>query len=434
MNQLEFLLRLAVSLAIGGLIGLEREQHRERELVIAGVRTYPLISVGGMLFAYLEMATDVEYAVTVGLGAFAAMAIVYAWIRHSLRLTGLTSPVALLVTYIIGVLIGYGYFIEGVAVGVATTFLLLAKGKLHAFAEAVTEAEMMGALQFILVAFILYPITLSVGEVVIRGFNLSKIVNLSAVVLTIILVSLLSFVSFLAIRYFGARKGLAVTGALGGLVNSEAAAASLAAHVRKYPATAKPATAGVLLANTGMLARNILISALSDTTLGTAIMLLLPSLLMASLGVFYYIWSVAGATETKGKVFRMESPFAMRPALVMGLLIGLISVVVYLFSRIPSGGGSAGIYMTALAGFVSSAAVVFSVSTLAFTGHLSPLLAGEVAVLACLMSTLNKLMIVRAGSKELSQSSRAMIAATFGVGLIGLVAMELYLRGYMGWS
>ncbi|MEM2976461.1 MAG: DUF4010 domain-containing protein, partial [Thermoplasmata archaeon] len=141
-----------------------------------------------------------------------------------------------------------------------------------------------------------------------------------------------------------------------------------------------------------------------------------------------------GATETKGKVFRMESPFAMRPALVMGLLIGLISVVVYLFSRIPSGGGSAGIYMTALAGFVSSAAVVFSVSTLAFTGHLSPLLAGEVAVLACLMSTLNKLMIVRAGSKELSQSSRAMIAATFGVGLIGLVAMELYLRGYMGWS
>lgn len=416
------------------MIGLEREQHRERELVIAGVRTYPLISVGGMLFAYLEMATDVEYAVTVGLGAFTAMAIVYAWIRHSLRLTGLTSPVALLVTYIIGVLIGYGYFIEGVAVGVATTFLLLAKGKLHAFAETVTEAEMMGALQFILVAFILYPITLSMGDVVIRGFNLSKIVNLSAVVLTIILVSLLSFVSFLAIRYFGARKGLAVTGALGGLVNSEAAAASLAAHVRKYPATAKPATAGVLLANTGMLARNILISALSDTTLGAAIMLLLPSLLMASLGVFYYIWSVAGATETKGKVFRMESPFAMRPALIMGLLIGLVSVVVYLFSRIPSGGGSTGIYMTALAGFVSSAAVVFSVSTLAFTGHLSPLLAGEVAVLACLMSTLNKLIIVRAGSKELSQSSRAMIAATFAVGLIGLVAMELYLRGYMGWS
>ncbi len=432
MSELDFLLRLALSLAIGGLIGLEREQHRDHELVIAGVRTFPLIALAGALFAFLQTELGLAQAVALGLCAFSAFAIVYAWMRHSLRLTGLTSPVAVLVTFVTGVLVGYGRFVEGVAVGVATTFLLLAKGRLHAFARAVTEAEMMVALQFILVAFVLYPITLDMGDVVVRGFNVSRVVSIPAVVLTVILVSLISFVSFLAIRYFGTKKGLAATGALGGLVNSEAATASLAHHAQKIPALTRPALAGVLLANSSMLVRNLIISGLSDPSLATALVMVLPVLVMALLSGLYFVWSSRAWEGAKPRSLRMESPFAMSSAVLLGALIALLSVAVYSLSKIPGSGGTLGIYLTALAGFVSSAAVAFSLSTLAFTGQLSPLVAGEVAVLACLVSTLNKLLVIRASSREMARGSCAALGAVLASGLLAFFAVDIYLRVHIG--
>lgn len=437
MDTLDFLLKLGISMAIGGLIGLEREQHSDHELVIAGVRTYPLIALAGFLFAFLETDGHIASAVPLGLGIFGAVSLAYLFIRHSMRLTGFTSPVAILVTYIIGVLVGYGHYVEAVAVGVAVTFVLLAKGRLHDFASAVTQAEMMGALQFMLIAFILYPLTLSMGPVVVGGYEISKVINIPSVMLTIILVSVISFISFLAIRYFGSTKGLAFSGAMGGLVNSEAAAASLSGVVCKNPNLGRQALSGILLANTGMLARNIAIAGFSDATFRVAAVLFLPAALMGALSaLFAYRTESAGRKERK-HALKIESPFGIRPAVVLGLLIAFISLVVY--SLASGGNGVAGelwwgIYLTALLGFVSSAAVSFSVGTLAFTGQISPLVAGEVATIACLISTVNKLLIIRANSEELASRSWKMIALVAAAGTAAFIAVDLYLRIYLGWT
>lgn len=433
MDTLEFLLKLAISLAIGGLIGLEREQHRDHELVVAGVRTYPLIAMGGFLFAFIELILHIP-AVLMGLGVFGAIAIVYIFIRHSMKLTGFTSPVAILITYIIGVLVGYGHFVEAVSVGVATTFLLLAKGRLHEFALAVTQAEMMGALQFILVAFILYPLTLTMGPLIIRGFIVSDIINFSSVMLTVILVSLISFVSFLAIRYFGSSKGLAFSGIMGGLVNSEAAAASLSNYVVKNPDLATQALAGILLANAGMLARNIIISGLSDTTFRVAIVLLVPAVVMGILSILYSVVKGKNAKENPDHVLKIESPFGMKPAILLGILITFTSTIVYFLAKNPWTDATWGIYLTALIGFVSSGAVTFSVSILAFTGQISPLVAGEVATIACLISTLNKLIIIRANSRKLTGMARNIVLVVFAAGLFAFIAVDLYLRAVLGWT
>jgi uncharacterized membrane protein (DUF4010 family) len=434
MDTLDFLLKLGISMAIGGLIGLEREQHRDHELVIAGVRTYPLIALAGFLFAFLQTEANIPSAVPIGLGIFGAVSIAYLFIRHQLRMTGFTSPVAILVTFMIGVLVGYGYFVEGVAVGVAVTFILIAKGQLHNFATAVTQAEMMGALQFMLVAFILYPLTLNMKPLIIDGYNISEVINFSSVMLTIIMVSVISFVSFLAIRYFGSTKGLAVSGILGGLVNSEAAAASLSSFVCKHPKMERQALAGILLANAGMLVRNIVISGLSDTTFKVAMVLVIPAAAMGAVSVLYSWRTEPSATREKKHTLKIESPFGMRPAVTLGLLIMMISLVVYSLAKGPWGNVGWAIYLTALMGFVSSAAVTFSVGTLAFTGQISPLVAGEVATIACLISTLNKLIIIRSNSRELADRSWKLIAAVLVVGIAAFIAVDLYLRMYLGWT
>jgi uncharacterized membrane protein (DUF4010 family) len=433
MDTLEFILKLAISLAIGGLIGLEREQHREHELVVAGVRTYPLIAMGGFLFAFIELIMHIP-AVLVGLGVFGAIAIVYIFIRHSLKLTGFTSPVAILITYVIGVLVGYGHFVEAVAVGVTTTFLLLAKGRLHQLALAVTAAEMMGALQFILVAFILYPLTLSMGPLFVRGVNLLDIINFPSVMLTVILVSLISFISFLAIRYIGSTKGLAFSGILGGLVNSEAAAASLSSYVAKNPNLATQALAGVLLANAGMLVRNLVISGLSDTTFQVVVVMLIPAAVMGVLSILYAVWSEKNGRKQSEHILKIESPFGMQPAVLLGSLIAFTSIVVYFLAKNPWVDASWGIYLMALLGFVSSGAVTFSVSTLAFTGQINPLVAGEVATIACLISTLNKLIIIRSNSRELSDRAGKIVMGVFAAGVLAFVVVDIYLRVVLGWS
>ena len=434
MDTLDFLLKIGISMAIGGLIGLEREQHRDHELVIAGVRTYPLISLAGFLFAFLETDGHMPAAVPLGLGIFGAVSIAYLFIRHSLKLTGFTSPVAILVTFIIGLLTGYGHYVEAVAVGVAVTFVLLAKGRLHDFASAVTQAEMMGALQFMLVAFILYPLTLKMKPLILSSYNISDVINFSSVMLTIILVSVISFISFLAIRYFGSSKGLAFSGILGGLVNSEAAAASLSSFVRKYPKMEKQALAGILLANAGMLVRNIVISGLSDTTFKVAMVLVIPAVTMGAVSVLYSWRTEKGAVKEKKHTLKIESPFGMRPAITLGLLIAMISLVVYSLAKGPWGEVWWAIYLTALMGFVSSAAVSFSVGTLAFTGQISPLVAGEVATIACLISTFNKLIIIRSNSRELADRSWNIIATVLVVGIASFIAVDLYLRLYLGWT
>jgi uncharacterized membrane protein (DUF4010 family) len=433
MDTLEFILKLAISLAIGGLIGLEREQHREHELVVAGVRTYPLIAMGGFLFAFIEMELGIP-SVLLGLGVFGAIAIVYIFIRNSMKLTGFTSPVAILITYVIGVLVGYGHFVEAVAVGVTTTFLLLAKGRLHELALAVTRAEMMGALQFILVAGILYPLTLTMGPVIVGGVNVTEIINLPSVILTVILVSLISFISFLAIHYIGSSKGLAFSGIMGGLVNSEAAAASLSSYVCGNRGLATQAMAGILLANAGMLVRNIVISGISDTTLKVAMVIAIPAAAMGVVSVLYAVWSERGGRKESAHKLTIESPFGMKPAIILGSLIAFTSAMVYFLAKNPWAEASWGIYLLALVGFVSSGAVTFSVSALAFTGQISPLVAGEVATIACLISTINKLIIIRSNSKELAGRSWKIVLMVFVAGLVAFVAVDIYLRTVLGWT
>jgi len=298
----------------------------------------------------------------------------------------------------------------------------------------VTRAEMMGALQFILVAGILYPLTLTMDPVMVGGVNVLDIINLPSVILTVILVSLISSISFLAIHYIGSTKGLAFSGIMGGLVNSEAAAASLSSYVTKNPGLATHALAGILLANAGMLVRNIIISGISDTTLKVAMVLVVPAAVMGIVSVLYATWSERADRKESDHKLAIESPFGMRPAIILGSLIAFTSAMVYFLAKNPWAEASWGIYLMALVGFVSSGAVTFSVSALAFTGQISPLVAGEVATIACLISTLNKMIIIRSNSRELSDRSWKIVFGVFIAGLAAFVAVDIYLRTVLGWT
>jgi uncharacterized membrane protein (DUF4010 family) len=124
-----------VALAIGLLLGLQRERSHSRKLP-AGSRSFALLSLAGAVAASFN-----EWAVLVGLVGVGAL-LVLAYFRTSEEDPGTTTAIAALVAYLLGAL---AYTRPAVAVVVAG--LLVSKTRIHRFVrEIVSDVEVEDAI------------------------------------------------------------------------------------------------------------------------------------------------------------------------------------------------------------------------------------------------------------------------------------------------
>lgn len=123
-TDFEIILRILLACFLGGLIGWERERHRN--IVSAGIRTYGAISLGSCAFGILSiMLTDTEPTriaaqVVTGIG-FLGGGIIF---RQGDYVTGLTTAATLWATAAVGLSVSFGYYIVGVFTAILI-FLLL---------------------------------------------------------------------------------------------------------------------------------------------------------------------------------------------------------------------------------------------------------------------------------------------------------------------
>ena len=388
-----FFVEFLVSAAIGGLIGIEREHRDDGLPVIAGVRTFPLISVGGFLTAAMAATVNSSILLAAGLIGIFALACMFIWMRVSVGQTGITTPVTMVVTFLLGIAVGYGFVFESVVVAVATTALLVTKKRLHRFAQVLEEDEILSALQFITLVFILLPLTASwEGDPLDYGWlGRGKLVDPYVILLVSVLVAGISFASLVAMRQIGPHRGIPFSGLMGGLVNSEATTAGLAHRAREDPSLAGAAVMGSLLASTTMLARNLAIAAFADPSLRFAIGLAPFLLAIAIIGAAISYRARVSRGEP-GAAVRVKNPFAVMPALKFALFFAIVSIVVRFATQSL---GDVGVYIAALGGFVSAGAVIASLGSLAATGAIPLDLALRTALLATAASVGGKLLILR---------------------------------------
>jgi len=146
----EIALKLSTSLSIGLLVGLEREWANKD----VGVRTFALVSLLGMATALLEL------SLTIG-GLFAVVVLVAAMNTRSMlvnRSLEITTSAALLVTYVLGALVGLGHLFTPVACAILMTMLLAWKTELQRFAGGIRTEEIRSAVLLGLLGFVIYPI------------------------------------------------------------------------------------------------------------------------------------------------------------------------------------------------------------------------------------------------------------------------------------
>jgi putative Mg2+ transporter-C (MgtC) family protein len=120
----EALLRLALAVALGGAIGLERE-YRQKP---AGLRTNMLIALGSALFSILSVEVGagagspdrIAAQVVTGIGFLGAGAI----LRSGENVHGLTTAATIWVNAAIGMAAGLGSYVVAVVAAMLTVIVL----------------------------------------------------------------------------------------------------------------------------------------------------------------------------------------------------------------------------------------------------------------------------------------------------------------------
>jgi uncharacterized membrane protein (DUF4010 family) len=419
------LARLALALAIGLFIGIERERRRKE----AGLRTFAFVAalgaVGGLLGESYSL-------LALGLVGILVIFLNIETIRTN-EGAEITTSAALLVTAFIGLLAGQGHTFTPTALGVATAALLAWKEPLAGFSRALTESELRSAILLAILAFVAYPI-LPTGSVDPWG-----LIEPRPVWITVLLIAALGFTNYVLLKLYGAR-GIELTGFLGGLVNSTVTVAELTQRARSYDGELAEVTyRGVIFATSAMLIRNGMIlglfapAVLLDSSIPLALMLVGAAVAIGMPPKRYKndvhsdgVESPPAGGDAPGSTLlsALQSPFSLTAALKFGLIFLALEVAGSLAQRLL---GQFGFYAVSLiGGAVSSASAVASAANLATAGTLPARVAGTGAILASAMSALINLPLVARLAKDRVLTSR--IAWALGsivlLGAVGAVVQS----------
>jgi uncharacterized membrane protein (DUF4010 family) len=398
------LTRLALALALGLFVGLERERRGKE----AGLRTFGFAALLGGLGGLLGD----SYAL-LGMGLLGILVVFLNWatLRDGQGLE-LTTSAALLVTGFTGVLAGQGHTFTPVTAAVATAALLAWKERLAGFSLGLSETELRSAIMLAILAFIVYPVLPD------RPLDPWGLVEPRTAWLTVLLIAAMGFANYILLKLYGAR-GVEMTGFLGGLVNSTVTVTELATRARETGGRlAEVAYRGVLLSTAAMAVRNaVLLAILAVGVLWTSVLPLV-LMLVASLALARRRRTGNTVVEAAPAV-RLESPFSLQSALRFGLIFLLLQVAATLGERVL---GEFGFYAVSIvAGLVSSASGVAAAATLAAHGTISMPEAGLGVVLNSLASTAIKVPLVARISSDRLLTARVALALglVMVVGILG---------------
>lgn len=413
MDTFELFERLGLALAIGLLIGLERgwqargEAEGERA---AGLRTFALVSLLGGAWGAVALRINDGVGVMLGLAFLmvggTTVLFRYRETSHDGTL-GATTAVATLIAFSLGVLALLGDRAAAAAAAVVVAGLLSLKGVLHSWLRRMEWVELRSMLMLAAMSFILLPVLPN------RTIDPLGAINPFEIWLLTVMIGIISFAGYVAIRLTGAQRGIAITGFAGGLASSTAVTLTLARLASTQPERSVLFAGGALLAGATMMARVCVIAAVVNASL-------LPRLalpLLAAAAVTAIASLVMIRRGERGAVadadFSPGNPLDLKAVLRFGALLALIGLLARTATRLA---GSTGAYaLAAFSGIGDVDAITLTMARLADTT-----MSVDAAALAVLIAV-----AVNTGAKALLAwitGGRAFGAAMAVVGVAALGA------------
>jgi len=245
-------LAFLTSLAVGLLIGLERERHKESK---AGVRTFALIAMVGTVCAMLGEKTASPWLLVAGLVVSTGSVLAaYLVAPTSTPDQGTTTVIASALTFCLGAAVWHGYAGIVVSVAIVTTVLLHYKTQLEGFSVRLNATDMASVLQFAVLSLVILPVVPN------KGFGPYGALNPYDLWLMVVLISAVSLAGYLAWRLLGGKGPVLLLGALGGLVSSTATTLVYSRGAHGKPELEGTAATVILLANLVKLLRILVLA------------------------------------------------------------------------------------------------------------------------------------------------------------------------------
>ncbi|HSM06795.1 MAG TPA: MgtC/SapB family protein [Longimicrobiales bacterium] len=410
------LVQLAIGVGLGLLVGLERSWSDHEE---AGVRTFTLITVLGVLAAIVDREAG-GWVVASGVVAVVALMAVVNYGRHQVEArpdTGITTEVAALVMFLVGAALGAGLTVPAIVVGGGVAALLHWKHPLHDLADRMERKELEALIRLAVIGLVILPLMPN------RDFGPYDVLNPFEIWFMVVLIVGISMAGYVAFRLFGARAGAVAAGLLGGLISSTATTVSYARRSKAEPSRSAAAALVITLASVVVFARVMVeIGVVGPGTFADVAPPL--AILMVFMGVVAFFLFRGAGDEEGHEVADQEPPSELKAALIFG---GLYAVVLLAVAFARERLGTSGLYFVAgISGLTDIDAITLSTARLMEGEGLDPSTGWRVVMVGVLSNLVFKAGVVfTLGTPKL----KGRIAAAFGLTLAAGVALMMLWPG-----
>lgn len=409
-----FMLGVLVSLAIGLILGLEREYDKLKdELGFAGIRTFPIVTLLGFVMGHLsEIFTT--WFLLVGMGSF----ILFLGIGQLVKVrtdtpSAITTNIALIATFVLGVMVSQELYRDSVATAVIIVTLLSLKTTFHSIIENITAQELFAFIKFVIIALLILPFLPN------KDYGPNGLLNPFEIGSIVVIVSFLNFIGYFLVKFVGSKKGILLTAILGGLISSTAVAWNYASRSKADPKLSKQYSAGIIIASAIMFPRLALIAAIFNPAI--IVQLIIPVTLLTLICLIPAVLFIKkdAVNETADTKIVLGNPLNMLNALSFAaIFIGILFAVHYGNAYF----GESGLYYSSLiAGLADTTAITISMAKFALTGD-NLQLSALVIIAATLSNTLVKMGIaIFRGTKTTARLVSYVFGTVIIVGLLYII-------------
>ena len=404
---------LLVSLCLGALIGLERQWEKETwhpgKHVLAGLRTFTFWALLGTLCGYFARTVHAYFFVA-GFAVMAVwMSIFLFYKNRSSTDPGYTTGAVGLLTYLIGGLVAWDQEKAALVLTLTVVILLAMKPYVHRVTRRFSKEDVRMALQFMAITGVILPL---VPDAPMGPYG---VLNPHSIWMMVVLVSGASFGGYVAVRMFGHKLGIALTGLIGGIASSTATTLAMSKESREQPVLTADCAMAAVMACTVMLWRVAVLTSVIYPPLLQQITI--PFLAMSAPALAWCGWRILlhGKGKPRDEAPEYRNPLGLRDSLKFAAFYALI---VYLVKAGQVRYGETGIdTVSAFSGLMDLDAISLSLARMASEGALL-----QMAVKGILIATVANT-VVKAGVVAIWGSPRMKMLVLPVLGMTAVVGL-----------
>lgn len=399
--------QLGISLGLGLLVGLQRERT---EATVAGIRTFPLVTLLGTITALMATVYG-GWLVAAGFVALAALLVV----GHVARLKagevtpGLTTEMAILLMYGVGAYLVAGHRAVAVAVSGGVAVLLHLKPEMHALVKKIGDADFKAIMQFVLISLVILPVLPD------QAYGPYHVLNPHRLWLMVVLIVAISLGGYIVYKFFGEKAGTMAGGILGGLISSTATTVSYARRSREMPDSFGMAALVILIASAIVFARVLVILAAVSPGALAVVAPPLAAMLAAMIVLSIVMWFVE--RHEPAPMPAQANPTELKSALFFGVVFAIVLLATAAGKQLF---GQEGLYVVAvLSGLTDMDAITLSTGQMIADNRLDAHVGWRLVLVAALSNLVFKAGVVAVlGDRRLLARIVMLFVIAFAAGAV----------------